>query len=117
MTTMSNDAQGSNKGGTMETHVDVIDIEDHSKTGKPAPSAAKYRIRIDKSRYEVSKPTITGRELLNLAGKQPVERFAVYQKRKGGGTERIALDESVDLRTPGLERFVTLPLDQTEGVR
>lgn len=114
---MSNDAQRSNKGGAMETHVDVIDIEEHSKTGKQAPSAAKYRIRIDKSRYEVSKQTITGRELLNLAGKQPVERFAVYQKRKGGGTERIALDESVDLRTPGLERFVTLPLDQTEGAR
>ena len=103
------------KGGTV--HDDVIDIEDYSKSGKPVPLARKYIIRIDKTKYEVTKPTITGRELLILAGKQPVERFAVYEKRKGGGTERIALDQAVDLRQPGLERFVTLPLDQTEGAR
>lgn len=103
------------KGGTV--HDDVIDIEDYSKSGKPVPLAKKYIIRIDKTKYEVTKPTITGRELLILAGKQPVERFAVYEKRKGGGTERIALDQAVDLRQPGLERFVTLPLDQTEGSR
>ena len=66
---------------------------------------------------QASQPTITGHELLILAAKQPIERFAVYQKVKGGGTERIALDQAVDLRTPGLERFVTLPLDQTEGGR
>jgi hypothetical protein len=105
------------KGGTVHEHDDVIDIEEYSKAGKPVPVAAKYIIRIDKTRYEVTKPAITGRELLALAGKQPIERFAVYEKHKGGGTERIALDQSVDLRKPGLERFVTLPLDQTEGAR
>lgn len=103
------------KGGTV--HDDVIDIEDYSRSGKSVPLAKKYIIRIDKTKYEVTKPTITGRELLILAGKQPVERFAVYEKRKGGGTERIAIDQAVDLRQPGLERFVTLPLDQTEGAR
>lgn len=96
---------------------EIIDIEEHSKSESAAPAAKKYRIRIDKDHYEVAPPTITGRELLILAAKQPVERFAVYQKMKGGGTERIALDQTVDLRTPGLERFVTLPLDQTEGGR
>ena len=95
---------------------DIIDIEEHSKSGTAAPPAKTYRIRIDKNNYEVTQPTITGRQLLILAAKQPVERFAVYQKVKGS-TERIALDQSVDLRTPGLERFVTLPLDQTEGSR
>lgn len=93
----------------------VIDIEEHCKSGRPTPHAARYAIRIDKTKYEVSAPTLTGRELLTLAGKQPVERFAIYQKVKGGGTVRIALDQTVDLRAPGLERFVTLPLDQTEG--
>jgi len=109
--------QQSNEGKGETVHDDVIDIEDYSKSGKPVPLAKKYIIRIDKTKYEVTKPTITGRELLILAGKQPVERFAVYEKRKGGGTERIALDQAVDLRQPGLERFVTLPLDQTEGAR
>lgn len=96
---------------------EIIDIEEHSKSGNAVPGATTYRIRIDKDHHEVAQPTITGRELLILAAKQPVERFAVYQKMKGGGTARIAVDQTVDLRTPGLERFVTLPLDQTEGRR
>lgn len=114
-TTIAQSNEG--KGGAVHEHDDVVDIEEYSKSGKPVPEAKKYVIRIDKTKYEVTNPTITGRELLNLAGKRPVERFAVHEKRKGGGTERIALDQAVDLRQPGLERFVTLPLDQTEGVR
>jgi Multiubiquitin len=93
----------------------VADIEEYAKEGKPIPRASKYRIRIDRERYEVAEPMISGRELLQLAGKIPVDRFAVYQKRAGGATERIGLDQRVDLREPGVERFVTLPLDQTEG--
>lgn len=96
---------------------DALNIEQHSKTGGAAPTAKKYRIRIDKDHFDIANPVITGRELLMLASKEPVERFAVYQKVKGGGTERIALGQSVDVRTAGLERFVTLPLDQTEGSR
>jgi len=93
----------------------VVDIEEHARDDRPVPRATKYRIRIDREKYEVHEPTISGRELLHLAGKTPVDRFAVYLKRKGGATERIALEQRVDLRGPGVERFVTLPLDQTEG--
>jgi hypothetical protein len=93
----------------------VVDVEEHARNGRPLPHAATYRIRIDRERYEVHGPTISGRDLLQLAGKTPIDRFAIYLKRKGGATERIALDQRVDLRGPGVERFVTLPLDQTEG--
>jgi hypothetical protein len=93
----------------------VVDVEEHAKEGRPVPHATKYRIRIDRERYEVCAPTISGRELLQLAGRVPIERFAVYLKRNGGATERIGVDERVDLCGPGVERFVTLPLDQTEG--
>jgi hypothetical protein len=75
-----------------------------------------YRIQIDKPFYEIDNPTPTGRELLVLAGKTPPEQFAIYQKIKGGQPVRIELDKTVDLREPGVERFVTLPLDQTEGL-
>ena len=75
-----------------------------------------YKIQIDKQFFEVNQPTITGRELLVRAGKNPPEQFALYLKTKGGGQPvRIALDQVVDLRETGTERFVTLPLDQTEG--
>ena len=85
-----------------------------------APEASEkrhlYKIQIDKPFFEIFNPTPTGRELLVLAGKIPPEQFALYQKIKGGQPKRIDLDKPVDLREPGVERFVTLPLDQTEGL-
>jgi hypothetical protein len=76
-----------------------------------------YKVQIDKSVFDLTEPTPTGRELLKLAGKAPVEQFAIYEKPQGGGQPiRIGLDQRVDLRKPGIERFVTLPLDQTEGL-
>jgi hypothetical protein len=74
-----------------------------------------FKIQIDKHSFESRNPTPTGRELLILAGKTPPEQFAIYQKMPGNQPTRIGLDATVDLREPGVERFVTLPLDQTEG--
>lgn len=74
-----------------------------------------FKIQIDKNHYEIADPTPTVRELLVLAGKLPPEHFALYLKEKGQ-PQRLKLDERVDLREPGVEKFVTLPLDQTEGL-
>ncbi len=75
----------------------------------------RYVIQIDKKEYELQDPTPSGRELLRLAGKTPEDQFALYLGVAGHQPRRIALHEHVDLREPGIERFVTLPLDQTEG--
>ena len=74
-----------------------------------------YKVQIDKTQYDVPEPMPTGRELLIISSKQPPEQFAIYLKLPGQQPKRIGLDEKVDLREPGVERFVTLPLDQTEG--
>lgn len=79
-------------------------------------SPTMFKIQIDKQMLETRDPTPTGRQLLELAGKRPPEQFGLYLKPKGGQPKRIGLDEHVDLREPGVERFVTLPLDQTEGL-
>ena len=75
----------------------------------------EYHIKIDKQSYEVSTRYITGREILTLAKKIPPEQFELRQKMHGGTTKKIGLDETVDLADPGVERFMTLPLDQQEG--
>ena len=74
-----------------------------------------YKIYIDKDILEVENGNPTGRELLQYAKKDPPEQYALYLKVKGGQPQRIELDKKVDLTEPGVERFVTLPLDQTEG--
>lgn len=86
-----------------------------SATGGDHEKAKTFKIQIDKVPFEVANPNPTGSELLTLAGKAPVEQHAIYLRMKEGQPRRIGLTEPVDLTKPGVERFVTLPLDQTEG--
>ena len=88
---------------------------DAKEVTEDSTKARTYKIQIDKMEIDVPEPTPTGRYLLTLAKKTPPEQYALYLKVKGGQPRRIGLDETVDLREPGVERFVTLPLDQTEG--
>lgn len=94
---------------------EFIDIEAFAKAKKDIPKGRKYLILIDRQKYKWHDECITGREILQLAGKTPVERFQVNQKFRFGRVEEVQLDEKVDLATCGVERFMTLPLDQTEG--
>lgn len=104
--------------GKAEVVVDVdepVDVEECAKAGHGTPRARRYRIRIDKKRFVTDRPSLKGSELLDMAGKNPVERFRIDQKLRGGRTKRIGLDEAVAVCAPGIERFMTMPLDQQEG--
>jgi hypothetical protein len=98
----------------VEPEVDVLDVEASSRLERK-PVAKRYQIRIDRERYVVESPVVTGRELLGLAGKTPVERFMIFQVFSGGRSEEVGLGQPVDLRVPGIEKFRTLSRDQTEG--
>lgn len=97
-----------------EIHEEV-EIEIYGKKNVRPPKAKKYVIRIDKVKFTVHVSHMTGRELLKLAGKTPPEKYSISQKLHGGQVKPVGLDESVDFTRPGAERFMTLPLDQTEG--
>lgn len=93
---------------------EVIDIEAYAKEGKPVPHDREYKIKVDKTYYTVSTATMKGREILTLAGKNPPERYILQQKIKDQ-INRIGLDEVVDFTAPGVERFMTIPNEVTEG--
>lgn len=92
---------------------DPIDLQAFAKEGKAVPPTGPYRIRINRDFFEWPKPTISGTEILRLAQKDPAKN-AAYQFVRGKA-QRVMPDEVVDLTAPGVERFETLPLDQTEG--
>lgn len=94
---------------------EVIDLEAFATEGRQPPRGKRYRIRIDREHFVVNEPCKTGRELLQLAGKTPPEQWMISQKLRGGQVKEIGLDDKADFTTPGVERFMTLPLDQTEG--
>ena len=100
-----------------EIEVEEVELEAFAQkgTGAGAPKAKRYIIRVDKTKYTVDVPTMTGREILTLAGKTPPEQYKLTQKQHGGGASTIGLDDLVDFTAPGVERFMTLKRDQTEG--
>lgn len=93
---------------------EYADLEALAKAGNPPPQQSRYRIRINKEHYNVDVPAMTGRQLLELAEKKPPERHQIRQKVRGELLP-VGLDELVDFTKPGLERFQTIALDQTEG--
>lgn len=94
---------------------EIIDVEEFAKGGKQVPKEMRYQIRIDLNKYTVDRECMTGREILILAQKSPVERFQLNQKQSGGKVTKIGYDQTVCFTEPGVERFMTIPLDQTEG--
>lgn len=97
--------------------IEEIELEVWSaeNADQPAPKADRYIIRVDKEKFTVEVPCMTGREILILAGKEPPEQFELLEKIHGNEPKPVKLDQKVDFQRPGVERFVTLPLDQTDG--
>lgn len=106
---MQNDLQNSNLKN------EVVDLEDYAKKGKTPPKGHKYKIKIDRENYTVDKECMTGAEILLLTGTTPPDRFQLRMKRSNGNVVTIQNDQTVCFTDPGIEKFKTLPLDQTEG--
>ena len=101
----------------VEVEVEEVEVEAFAKKGggERAPKAQRYIIRVDKTKLTFEVPSATGREILTLAGKTPPEQYKLTQKMHGGAAVTVGLDDVVDFRAPGVERFMTLKRDQTEG--
>lgn len=92
---------------------DIIDLEQFAAAGKPAPKGRKYRIRIDKEVKVVEVDHMTGREILALVGKTP-DKYILRQRTKGG-VHPVGPDDTVSFLDLGVERFMTIPKEVTEG--
>jgi Prokaryotic E2 family E/Multiubiquitin len=94
---------------------EIIDLEMHAKEGKRAPRARGYRFKVNDVPYTWPAPFITGREVLTLAGLTPPDKYSLRVKVLGHKPHKVELDEPVDLRAPGVEKFRAIRCDQHEG--
>ncbi|KGC09991.1 multiubiquitin family protein [Burkholderia gladioli] len=75
-----------------------------------------FKFTIDDRQLEWGKPSISGCVLKALAGVPP-ETYDVYLEVRGGGQDILIRDgDLIDLGKPGIERFITLIRDTTEGL-
>jgi Multiubiquitin len=101
--------------GVEEVLDEIVDLEEYAKLGKRPPLSKGYRIRVNGEAFVVHEPTPTGRAILTLAGLLPAENYTLREKLAGQKPQKVGLDQKVDLRRPGVEKFKALPRDQTEG--
>ena len=94
---------------------EIADLEEYAREGRRPPLCKGYRIRVNGEGFVVKTPRVSGREVLTLAGLVPPKNYTLRVKIAGQRPRKVELDESVDLRHPGVERFKALPRDQTEG--
>jgi hypothetical protein len=113
----ANRIPGEGKDPTVEAdepEIDEVEIEAFAKRGATPPRAKRYVIRVDKQTYTVETATLTGAQILALAGKAPAQ-YKLYQHVRGHQPILVVPDTVVDLRAPGVERFTTMAKDTTEG--
>jgi hypothetical protein len=61
----------------------------------------------------INDPVPTGEQLLMAAGLRPAREHLLFQLLPSGALEEIRPDETVDLRSPGREKFVGFKSDRT----
>ena len=94
---------------------EIADLEEYARQGKRPPLCRGYRIKVNGEPFVVHEPGPIGREVLTVAGLTPPESYTLRVKLAGQRPRKVGLDERVDLRAPGVEKFKALPRDQTEG--
>lgn len=98
-----------------QIHDDIVDLGEYARLKKQPPLAKGYKFTVNGTPFVIENPNPTGREILASAKLSPAEDYTLRVKIAGEHPKKIALDESVDLRTLGIEKFKALPRDQTEG--
>jgi hypothetical protein len=96
--------------------VDLVDIEEYGKTCREVPFARRYKIKIDKNYHIVDNPVLRGRQIVQLEGKSPVDKYNVLKFLSNNPKPiQVGLDEKIDLAEKCLLRFVLQPKEQKDG--
>lgn len=98
-------------------HPDFDDVGDAIREDRPLREAAAYRIRFGLEgltfrNIDVPDPVPTGRQILDSAGLDRRGDYLLFAILTSGDFEDIRLDETVDLRGKGAERFIAFKSDR-----
>ncbi len=98
-------------------HPDLDDVGEAIREGRPLRQAAAYRIRfsledLNFRPIDVPDPVPTGRQILEAAGLDRRDDYLLFTLLDSGDFEDIRLDETIDLRGKGAERFIAFKSDR-----
>ena len=99
-------------------HENIEDLAESAKAGRDICPHGPYRVLFGNAQLEyhsavIQDPVPTGRQLLEAAGVLPTEEYLVFQLLRNGLLEELRPDETTDLRTSGVERFLVFKNDRS----
>ena len=91
--------------------MDIEDVATCIAAGRNPRPEGPYSIQIGNQNLEfkgerIDDPMPTGRQILALVDARPPEEHLVFQLLHNGDLKELMLDETVDIRTAGVERFI-----------
>ncbi|MBR09527.1 MAG: hypothetical protein CMP48_17815 [Rickettsiales bacterium] len=84
-------------------------MQKFTENGEKTSKAKSYKVLVDGDKFEFEKSIVSGEEILIKVGKTSPRCYTLYQKLKGCDFEKINLEEVVDLKNPGIEKFTIKP--------
>ena len=102
----------------MSDHLNPDDVQQALAAGRPVREHGPYRVQIGDELLAyrsalIEDPVPTGRQVLEAAGAHPVVEYSVFQVLQNGQLEGLRLDETTDLRTRGVEKFLIFHSDRS----
>ena len=94
------------------------DEKDRSDIGNVAHCQYRFPVEVAKADFdfhplEVEDPKVTGRQLLETAGFGPAEEHLLFHVLDNRALEELRLEETVELREKGVERFIAFRSDRS----
>jgi len=97
--------------------LDFDDLGEALREGRVLRPARGYRIRFAQDdlnfrNLDIADPVPLGRQILTVAGRDPLDGYSLFAILPSGDFEDVRLDEPFDLRERGAERFVAFLTDR-----
>src|SRR3546814_11568014 len=74
--------------------------------------SGRFATTIDGVEHQLNDPLVKGRDLLEIAGRIPVDEHLLFYRQPDGLLEDINLAEEIDLRASGKEEFSSVKADR-----
>jgi hypothetical protein len=103
---------------TFPIEATIEDIQEAARDGRVVRDHGPYRIAIGDSKLDyrqavIDDPVPTGSQILDLANARPADEHIVFQMLANGLLEELRPDETTDLRTAGVEKFLVFKSDRS----